>query len=187
MDESTTYKKILYTPEQVAARIKEMANTITSDYKSDETIFVSLLNGAQPFTARLMHEIQNINPNFHPNVQSMILSRYGPSREPTELRVVTDLPPEYRDLQQKKVILLDDLVDAGGTLEFAKQLLLSYGASQVECVVLVKKRKDPPLDFEPKLVGFEAPDVWLTGMGMDDARVAVEGNRWASWIAEAND
>jgi hypoxanthine phosphoribosyltransferase len=187
MDEPLLYKKILFSEDQVTDRIREMAKSVVAEYSSKDTIFVSLLNGAQPFTVKLMHEIQKCSPSFHPNVQSMIISRYGPNREPTELRVVTDLPPEYRDLKQKKVILLDDLVDAGGTLEYAKQLLLSYGANQVDCVVLVKKRKQPPVKFELQMVGFEAPDVWLTGMGMDDSRVAVEGNRWASWIAEAND
>jgi hypoxanthine phosphoribosyltransferase len=116
----------------------------------------------------------------------MIVSRYGKSRTPGDIHVVTDLPPRYRDLNGKHVIILDGLVDGGVTIDYTQQHLLSYGASKVECVVLVKKRKSPPVDTRLAMYGFDAPDVWLTGMGMDDERLAPEGNRWAGWIAIAS-
>jgi hypoxanthine phosphoribosyltransferase len=164
-----------------------MAIEITRSYNSAETLFVSLLNGAQPFTAKLMYAIQVHNPYFHPNVQSMIISRYGPNREPGLVRVVTDLPPEYRNLTGRHIVLIDDLIDAGGTLEFARQHLLSYGATQVDSVVLVKKIKTSATTGGVAMFGFEAPDAWITGMGMDDERLGQEANRWAGWIAVAND
>jgi hypoxanthine-guanine phosphoribosyltransferase len=133
-----------------------------------------------------MHAIQAEDPYFHPNVQSMIVSRYGLNREPGMLRLVTDLPPDYRELMEFDIILLDDLIDEGDTLEFAKAHLQSYGAKRVDSVVLVKKIKDPIVQGGISMYGFEAPDVWLTGMGMDDDRIRREGNRWASWIAIAN-
>ena len=180
------YKEILYTKEQVEARIAEMAKEIINRYDPETTIFVCLLNGAQPFTAKLMHAIQEQDEYFQPNVQSMIVSRYGLNREPGPLRLVTDLPPDYRDLKGFNVILLDDLIDEGDTLGFAKNHLLSYNAESVDNVVLVKKIKDPAVQGGISMYGFEAPDVWLVGMGMDDTRVGREGNRWASWIATAN-
>jgi hypoxanthine phosphoribosyltransferase len=154
---------------------------------SKTTLFVSLLNGAQPFTAKLMYAIQAHDPYFHPNVQSMIISRYGPDREPGLVRVVTDLPPSYRDLTGRHIILIDDLIDAGGTLEYAQQHMLSYGAARVDSIVLVKKIKDPVTTSDVAMFGFEAPDAWITGMGMDDERLGQEANRWAGWIAIAND
>ena len=181
------YKELLFTESQVDARIQEMAIEITRSYNSAETLFVSLLNGAQPFTAKLMYAIQMHNPYFHPNVQSMIISRYGPNREPGLVRVVTDLPPEYRNLTGRHIVLIDDLIDAGGTLEFARQHLLSYGATQVDSVVLVKKIKTSATTGGVAMFGFEAPDAWITGMGMDDERLGQEANRWAGWIAVAND
>jgi hypoxanthine phosphoribosyltransferase len=164
-----------------------MAAEIIARYKSTDTIFVSLLNGSQPFASKLMFAIAKHNPEFHPNVQSMIISRYGKSRTGGEASVVTDLPPGYRDLTGKQAVLIDDLVDGGGTLEFAAKHLKSYGATKVGSIVLIKKVKDPPVTVNLAIYGFEAPDVWLTGMGMDDERLAPEGNRWAGWIAEAND
>lgn len=181
------YKKMLFTVAEVETRISEMAAEIIKKYNPTKTIFVSLLNGAQPFSSKLMFAIQTLDPNFHPNVQSMIVSRYGAHREPGPLRLVTDLPPSYRDLKGNNIVLLDDLIDEGDTLEYAKQHLLNYGAEHVESIVLVKKTKDPAVESSIAMYGFEAPDVWLTGMGMDDDRLASEGNRWAGWIAIANE
>jgi len=190
-DEKTTglnkplYKELLFSEEEVDARIIEMAADIIQNYDPKDTLFVCLLNGAQPFTAKLMQSIHVLDPYFQPNVQSMIVSRYGPSREPGPLRLITDLPPNYRDLTGLHVILLDDLIDVGDTLDYAKEHLLKYGAKQVDSVVLVRKHKDPEIQGVT-MYGFEAPDFWLTGMGMDDERLGPEGNRWAGWIAIAN-
>ncbi|MGO8724679.1 MAG: phosphoribosyltransferase [Acidimicrobiales bacterium] len=180
------YKEILYTEAEVDARIAAMAVDITRIYKGRDTLFVSLLNGAQPFTAKLMRAIQHHDPYFHPNVQSMIVSRYGSRRHGGEPRLVTDLPPGYRALGKRHVVLLDDLVDGGGTTDFTERHLYGYGAETVERIVLVKKLKQPPIEANIAMYGFEAPDVWLTGMGMDNVGIAPEANRWAGWIAIAN-
>lgn len=186
IEEVRLYKELLYSESEVDARIAEMAVDITQSHKGTETLFVSLLNGALPFTAKLMRAIQLHDPHFHPNVQSMIVSRYGSGREPGKPRLVTDLPPEYRVLTGRHVILLDDLVDEGGTTDFTECHLYGYGAETVERVVLVKKLKKPPIEAKVAMYGFEAPDVWLTGMGMDNVRIGPEANRWAGWIAIAD-
>ncbi|MFZ2059198.1 MAG: phosphoribosyltransferase family protein [Acidimicrobiales bacterium] len=180
------YKEILYTESEVDARIAAMAVDITRNYKGTDTLFVALLNGALPFTAKLMRAIQHHDPHFHPNVQSMIVSRYGSSREPGKPHLVTDLPPDYRVLTGRHVVLLDDLVDGGGTTDLTERHLQGYGAEKVERIVLVKKLKKPPVKCSLAMYGFEAPDLWLTGMGMDNAHLAPEANRWAGWIAIAN-
>jgi len=180
------YEEILYTESEVDTRIAEMAVDITRRYGGTDTLFVSLLNGAQPFTAKLMRAIQLHDPRFHPNVQSMIVSRYGSGRDAGTPRLVTDLPPDYRVLTGRHVVLLDDLVDGGGTTDFTEGHLYSYGAEKVERIVLVKKLKDPPVERNIAMFGFEAPDVWLTGMGMDNVMIAPEANRWAGWIAIAH-
>jgi hypoxanthine phosphoribosyltransferase len=186
-EKPANYKEILYSEEQVHQRIDGLAAAVIARYRNRQTMFVSLLNGAQPFTAKLMFAIQRLDPNFHPNVQSMIISHYGPNREPGEMRLVTDLPPEYRDLTGLHAVVLDDLIDRGKTLLYAADHLRAHGAESVESIVLVRKRKGPPVDSNVVLVGFDdVPDVWLTGMGMDDHGIAPEANRWAAWIAVAN-
>ena len=186
-NQGSLYKKLLFTQSEVEARISEMASEIVRAYDPAETLFVSLLNGAQPFASKLMYAIQLQDPYFHPNIQSLIISRYGLSREPGKIRVVTDLPPDNRDLTGRHVVLIDDLIDAGETLKYARQHLLEYKAKQVDSIVLVKKIKDPAVDGGVAMFGFEAPDEWITGMGMDDERLGREANRWAGWIAIAND
>jgi hypoxanthine phosphoribosyltransferase len=180
------YKEILYTESEVDARIAVMAADITTMYRGTDTVFVSLLNGALPFAAKLMQAIQSHDQYFHPNVQCMIVSRYGPNREPGQPRIITDLPPNYRELTGRHIVLLDDLVDGGGTGDCAERHLYGYGAQDVERIVLVKKRKNPPIETKIAMFGFEVPDVWLTGMGMDDAHTGPEANRWAGWIAVAS-
>src|SRR5689334_5655592 len=59
------YKEILYSAEEVSQRIDELAADVIARYRGTETMFVSLLNGAQPFTAKLMFAIQRLDPNFH--------------------------------------------------------------------------------------------------------------------------
>jgi hypoxanthine phosphoribosyltransferase len=186
-EQPANYQEILFSVEEVSQRIDELAAEVIARYRGTKTIFVSLLNGAQPFTAKLMFAIQWLDPNFHPDVQSMIISHYGPNREPGEMRLVTDLPPEYRDLTGLRAVVLDDLIDRGKTLAYAAEHLCACGAESVESIVLVRKLKDPPIDSNVVLVGFDdVPDVWLTGMGMDDHSIAPEANRWAAWIAIAN-
>ena len=127
-EQPPNYDAILYSEEQVSQRIDELASDVIARYRDTKTIFVSLLNGAQPFTAKLMFAIQRLEPNFHPNVQSMIISHYGPNREPGPMRVVTDLPPEYRELSGVLAVVLDDLVDRGATLQYAAEHLRACGA-----------------------------------------------------------
>jgi len=196
-DEGLLYKKMLHTVEEVDAKIDEMAAEIIRKYDPHSTLFVGLLNGALPFQTKLMFAIARQDPSFHPNAQFMIVSRYADERDPGMPSLVADLPKKYHDLADQTVVLIDDLIDEGDTLEFAAEHLLEYGAKEVHSVVLVKKEKDTTADrqtmYNSITYGFEAPDVWLTGMGMDDSRLTRgsgrlgdEGNRWAGWIAEAN-
>ncbi|HET9098694.1 MAG TPA: hypothetical protein VFN51_03700, partial [Candidatus Saccharimonadales bacterium] len=94
--------KILYTQDQIEDRIADMAQEIVAKYDPKTTVFVSLLNGAVPFTFLLMQAILRLKPEFHPNVQHMYVSRYGDNREAGKLKVIDDLPPDYRDLHGRQ-------------------------------------------------------------------------------------
>jgi hypoxanthine phosphoribosyltransferase len=178
--------KILYSEQAVSDRITAMAADIVQAYANINPLFVCLLNGGLPFASKLISAIQQQAPGFHPDLQTMLVSTYGSGRQPGKPRLVTDLPPDYRDLVGRHIILLDDLIDGGATLSFAKKHLFSYGARAIDCIVLVKKLKTAANHSDITMFGFEAPDVWLTGMGMDDARLGKEANRWAQWIAIAS-
>ena len=91
---------------------------------------------------------------------------------------------EPREVAGRTVIVLDDCLDRGVTYGKIKQLLLSYDASSVSLAVLVNKDVQREGVESPALFGFSTPDVWLTGLGMDDADTAPEARRWAGYIAE---
>jgi hypoxanthine phosphoribosyltransferase len=182
------YGEVLIDEATITGRIDELAGEVIHRYDPNSTIFVSLLNGAQPFASLLMFAIARQKPDFHPNIQSMIISRYGSGREGGAPELVTDLPPQYRELTGLTAVVVDDLLDGGGTYAYARKVLLGYGAAAVDMVTLGRKKKDPSVSVEGNLlVGFDdLPDVWLTGMGMDDTRITDEANRWFAGIAIAN-
>jgi len=182
---SPLYKKIIIPEEEVNARIDELAKQIIEKYKDKNPLFVCLLHGGLPFASKLLFSIVRQKPDFHPTLDTMIVSTYGDSRTGKHSRIVTDLSPKTK-VENRSVIILDDVLDEGHTAEYTKKHVLDAGASDAILVVLVTKDKKRQKYPEAEMYGFKAPDVWLTGMGMDDAALATDGNRWMSSIAIAN-
>lgn len=183
---TTQYKKLLQTHQQVHDRIGGLAGEITERYKNDKPLFVCLLRGGAPFAAKLMFAIAEKAPDFHPELDYMTVKTYGDERVDKPPELVMDLSPNT-EASGRKTILVDDVLDKGVTANFASKYLLQvHGAESVDLVVLVQKKRVRKTFKKATLYGFELPDVWLTGMGLDDARLAKEANRWRSDIAEAN-
>lgn len=178
------YMKILYSTEQVEQRIKEMAREIITQYANEKPLFVCLLRGAVPFTSQLMMNIAREDPSFHPEVIYMHASAYGAGREAQETTVYSSVDSET--VANRAVIVLDDCLDRGVTYTKMKTLLLENGASSVGLIVLVNKDTVRSNVDTPLLVGFTTPDVWLVGMGMDDADTATEARRWDGYIGKVS-
>lgn len=186
-----SYGEILVPELQVTARINAMASSLIQLFSGTDPLFVTLLNGGAPFSMRLMAAIARQDPNFHPQQEFMTVSFYGEDRTAaTAPKVVMDLPPRYSQdfgLEGRKVLMVDDLLDRGYTAAFVDEHLRKLGAVDVSLVALGRKMIEPDLvNYDPPLLhGFDLPDVWLTGMGMDDEDVCLEANRHAGWIATA--
>lgn len=186
-----SYGDILVGADQVNARIQEMAGFLVDHFDGESPLFITLLNGGAPFAARLMAKITELDDSFHPQQEFMTVSRYGADRQPTRLpRLVMGLPPRYiegGELQGRKTVILDDLKDKGGTAAFTDKYLTSHGAAGVDLVTLAAKLIEPEGQEykDPLITGFWLPDIWITGMGMDDINIAPEANRHAPWIATA--
>lgn len=178
-------KKILYTEEQVDAVIDRMAGSVIETYQGVNPLFVCLLRGGAPFSAKLMSAISRQDPRFQPELDYMTVRTYGNEREPRPPQIVMDVSPSTK-VAGRHVILLDDVLDTGVTAEFATEHFLDRGADDVSLAVLVKKLRHRTAYGEPSLFGVETPDIWLTGMGLDDAQLGKEANRWAGYIAVAN-
>jgi hypoxanthine phosphoribosyltransferase len=187
------YERILFTEEEVSARIEAMAAEVINRYLPEDTtsnkpLFVCLLRGGAPFSMRLMSAIARQAPHFHPELDYMTVRTYGDGRNAKQPELVMDLSP-HTEVAGRPIVVLDDLLDTGRTAGFVTDSLRERGAGPIELCVLVQKDKaNREQTFDGVIhYGFVTPDVWLTGMGMNDTREALghEGNRWAGYIAVA--
>lgn len=184
-ERSPLFKEVLISEEQVAQRIDELAADVVERYKDRNPLFVCLLRGGAPFASMLMFSIARQDPDFHPELDYMTVSTYGEKREASSTRIIMDLGPKTI-VKDRPVILLDDVLDEGITAAFTTNYLAGRGAQTTDLIVLVQKDRERTAFGDATLFGFEAPEDWLTGMGMDDRLLATEGNRWLASIALAN-
>ena len=172
----------LFTQTDIDAQINEIVKRILADYSDKDPLFVALMRGDNPFASKLMFAIARMAPDFHPELDYMMVSTYGQERTAKEPIVITDLAPTTM-VAGRDVIVIDDVIDLGVTSDFVSKLLLSRGAASVKLAVLASKDV-PSRASQADYVGFEAGDKWLIGMGLDDAKNGNEHYRWLDEIWE---
>jgi hypoxanthine phosphoribosyltransferase len=152
----------LITADEIAARVDALGAELSAFVNDDWTI-VALLQGAMPFAVDLMRALAA--RDRHPILDSLWLESYRDARESSGRVVVrADIS---RVLQGRSVLVLDDVFDTGRTIAFARAHLMAKGAAQVQACAFIRK---PAAKMEPiEFIGFEAPDRYLVGYGMDDA------------------
>jgi len=173
----------LATSAEVRREITRIAGEILRDEPDRSPLFVTLLRGAAPFSSKLMFEITRQSPDYHPEIDYMMVSTYGGERHASEPRIVTDLAPSTT-VSGRDVVIIDDVLDKGITADFVTKHLQARGAANVSLVVLCDKRTTRERDVTADYCGFTFDDNWLVGMGMDDAEMADEGYRWLEEIWE---
>ncbi len=173
--------KVIANSPQISASVTSVSNQILERHPDDRPLFVALLRGAAPFASQLMFAITTQKPEFHPELDYMMVSTYGSGREAGTPRIVTDLAPDT-EVQDRTVIVLDDVLDKGVTAHFVIKHLKNRGAKSVELAVLVDKQTDRTYPITADYACFTVEDLWLSGMGMDDANLAPEGDRWRQEI-----
>jgi len=152
--------RIVYTREQIQERVGEMAGQISRAYGPDDKLLVlGLLKGSFIFLADLVREIQ------HPlQVDFLVASSYGASTKSSgEVNLLYD--PEA-SVEGRSVILVEDIIDSGTTMNRLIPLLEGRGPQSLEVCALLHKRV-ATLDREPRWVGFDAPLEFLVGYGLD--------------------
>lgn len=178
--------EILYSEAEVDERIGQLASEVIDRYKDENPLFVCLMRGSVPFASKLIFEIVRQDKNFNPEVDNMTVTTYGAERRSHPPQVIYDLAPDT-ETDGRRVVLLDDCLDKGITAAFTSDYLKQHhGAAEVDLIVLVQKQRQRQQFSQATLYGFEAPDVWLTGMGLDDANIRKEAGRWLSYVAIAN-
>ncbi len=183
---SKLYKKILYSEDIVQKKIDDLAHQIIEIYKNKDPLFVCMLRGGAPFSAQLMASITKQDPEFYPELDYMTVRTYGDKRIVKSPELIMKLSP-HTSPKNRPALILDDVLDTGETALFTREYLVNVGSTSVDLCVLVNKDVLRPVYSGRVLYGFDAPSNWLTGMGLDDARIAPEANRWAPYIAIANE
>jgi hypoxanthine phosphoribosyltransferase len=165
--------KVIISEEDIRARVEQLAQQISHDYKDVERVYlVGILKGAFIFLADIARKISI--PHI---VDFMAVSSYGKTATSTgAVRLMLDL----RDpIENEHVIIIEDIVDTGYTLEYLHHTIMGRNpASLKTCVLAIKNRDslDVPIDY----LGFEIPDVWVVGYGLDYA----DTHRTLPFVAE---
>ncbi len=154
----------LFGEEEIARRVDELAKEIAAVISGD-LVLVGLLKGSFVFMADLVRALGRAG--LTPHVDFMRVASYGAAKQSSgEVRLIGDAPA---DLMGRRVLLIDDILDTGRSLVFARSLLLEWGASRIWTCALVDKPSRREVDCSADFVGFTIDDVFVVGYGIDYA------------------
>ncbi len=154
-------REILLSKSSIEARIDELGKTLTEDYKDKNLLVVSLLKGSFIFTADLVRRI-----DLPVRIEFMTTSSYGHSEESSgSVRIVQDINVE--DLSQFDVLIVDDITDSALTMTGVLDILSKRNPKSIKACVLLDKPSRRKVDYEPDYVGFEIPDMFIVGYGLN--------------------
>jgi hypoxanthine phosphoribosyltransferase len=168
----TDLARVIIPADQIQTRVKEMAEQISSDFAHVEQLYmVGILKGAFMFLADLTRHLTI--PHV---VDFMAVSSYGASTSSGAVRILMDLREPVEGLH---LMIVEDIVDSGNTLDYLNRLLKWRKPASLHSCVLVRKQREG-LDMQVDYLGFEIPDVWVVGYGLDFA----DRHRTLPYIAE---
>ncbi len=157
--------RILVEEAAIARRTAELAQAIRRELPHEEPVLVGLLTGSFVFVADLARALSRFG--VRPRVHFLQTSHYGDGREPTgRVEVLRDLDV---DLRGRSVLVVDDILDSGRSLAHVLSLLGDRGPTWLKSCVLLDKPAHRVERITADWVGFEIPDAWVVGYGLDDA------------------
>ena len=152
----------LFSAGQIAARVEALAGDIAASSPRDP-IIVAILKGSFIFAADLIRALHR--RGLKPEIDFIFLASYGAGLvSGGEVKVLRDVET---DLAGREVVIVDDILDSGRTLAFAKALLERRGARSVRTCILLDKQVPRAAEIVPDFVGFRCPPVFVVGYGMD--------------------
>jgi hypoxanthine phosphoribosyltransferase len=154
-------KQVLITERQIAARLRELSRHIERDFSRREMVVVSLLNGTVMFLADLIR-----NLSLPLRLDFIGVSSYGAGTESGELVFTKEL---RLDVRGRDVLLVDDILDTGKTLYRVLGKLRALKPRRIKTCVLLNKRERRVEDVKADYIGFEIPDYFVVGYGLDFA------------------
>jgi hypoxanthine phosphoribosyltransferase len=154
--------RVVVSTEAIAQRVAELGAQITADYAEDPPLLIGVLKGAFVFMADLARAI-----DLKVDVDFMAVSSYGSAtRSSGVVRIVKDLDA---DLTGRHVLIVEDIIDSGLTLQYLRKNLMARGPKSVEVCALLLKEGLQKVDPDLRYVGFTIPPEFVIGYGLDVA------------------
>lgn len=153
----------LFTAEAIAERNNALAAQI-ADGPTKDLLVISVLKGSFIFAADLIRALHAVG--LAPEVEFITLSSYGKGTVSQGVKIIKDIDS---DVKGRDILLIDDILESGRTLQFARDLMYERGAAHVSIAVLLDKSVKREEKLEADYVGFECPDYFVVGYGMDVA------------------
>ena len=151
--------KLLLSESEIKKRVKEVADKISKDYKDKTPIFVGILNGSYVFMADLLREL-----SIQVEVDFVKIRSYDGDSSTGTIKFRKDISA---DIDNRDVIIVEDIIDSGFTINFLVNRLRESGPKSVAVATALYKKEVAKLDFEVEYVGFEIPPEFVVGYGLD--------------------
>lgn len=165
-------QEIIYTQADISRRVRELGQAITQDYRErayettrngePSLLVISVLRGAALYMSDLVREI-----DLPLEMDYMAVSSYGTGTKSSGIvRILKDLSSQ---IEGRHVIIAEDILDSGLTLKYLMRVLESRNPASIEVATPLRKKTERQVDIDCKYVGFECPDAFIVGYGLDYA------------------
>jgi hypoxanthine phosphoribosyltransferase len=152
-------KEILYHESTILSRLDELASEITEDYRNRDLTVIAVLNGSLVFMADLLRRIP-----LHLQLDCLSVSSYHGTKSSGQI----SLQGKFRDVRNRHVLILDDILDTGATLKAIRERIAAESAAlSIKICVLLRKKLDVPKKADADYVGFDIPNEFVVGYGLD--------------------
>ncbi len=153
---------VLISAEEIAEKVRELGAQISKDYEGKNLLMVSVLKGSVVFVADLMRSI-----HIPVSIDFMAVSSYGASTKSSGVvKIIKDIDI---NLEGMDLLIVEDILDSGKTLAYLKELLEGRNPASVRIATLLDKPARRKADVKPHYCGFEVPDEFIVGYGLDYA------------------
>lgn len=155
-------ERVLFPPDAIQSRIRELARSVEETYAGEELTVIAIINGALIFTADLIRRVR-----LPLRLDCIRATSYGNDTRPVhEPKIIDSVRLEVTG---RHVLLIDDILDTGHTLRTVRAEMLEKHPASVRTCVLLDKRARRAVDFSADWVGFDIPDEFVVGYGLDFA------------------
>lgn len=153
-------EKVLFSRDEINARVKELGKELSETYKDKDLVVVSLLRGSFIFCADLVREM-----DIPVEVDFITTHSYGHGEVSTgNVEIVHDL---RTDLKGKDVLIVDDIMDSGHTIKKVREHLAEKSPNSIDICVMLDKPSRRQVDLDPEYIGFSIPDLFIVGYGLN--------------------